>query len=239
VTSVLKKIKRGLFLAVLGVGLTGAAVAGEPAQPSVNQVMADRIALVLRQDVNLHNFALTVTYLDGTAEVAGNVADQAQHDLVIGQIRIVPNVYRVVDRLTVGFGEIKQVQGSGSEGSSDRPPLLLQPPPDLRAQAPPGAEGAGQGEPFPIFQAPPPSVMDMGAPRMPPYAWPTYAPYNNFSRVAYPLAYPYQSWPFIGPIYPFPKIPPGWRSVRLEWEDGYWWFSKTACKHDWWHLRFW
>ena len=34
---------------------------------------------------------------------------------------------------------------------------------------------------------------------MPPYAWPTYAPYDNFSRVATPLAYPYNSFPYIGP----------------------------------------
>jgi hypothetical protein len=73
---------------------------------------------------------------------------------------------------------------------------------------------------------------------MPPYAWPTYAPYNNYSRVAYPEAYPMNAWPFIGPIHPFPKVPLGWRSVKLEWDDGYWWFSRTATKHDWWRLRF-
>ena len=74
---------------------------------------------------------------------------------------------------------------------------------------------------------------------MPPYSWPTYAPYNNYSRVAYPELYPYQSWPFIGPCYPFPKVPLGWRSVKLEWQDGHWWFSKTATNHDWWRLRYW
>ena len=76
-------------------------------------------------------------------------------------------------------------------------------------------------------------------PKMPPYAWPTYAPYNNYSRVAYPEAYPYNAWPFIGPPYPFPKVPLGWRSVKLEWDDGYWWYSRTASKYDWWKLRYW
>jgi hypothetical protein len=79
----------------------------------------------------------------------------------------------------------------------------------------------------------------MMPPPLPPYAWPTYAPYNNFSRVAYPTAYPYEAFPYIGPYYPFPKVPPGWRSVKLEWDDGYWWFSKTANKHNWWKVRFW
>ena len=92
---------------------------------------------------------------------------------------------------------------------------------------------------MPIFQAPAPSPYDLNPPKMPPYAWPTYAPYNNYSRVAYPLAYPYNAWPFIGPNYPFPKVPLGWRSVKLEFDDGYWWFSKTATKYNWWHLRYW
>ena len=68
-------------------------------------------------------------------------------------------------------------------------------------------------EPTPIFQAPPGGPQQYNPPRMPPYAWPTYAPYNNFSRVGAPTLYPHQSWPYIGPMYPFPKIPLGWRSV--------------------------
>ena len=90
-----------------------------------------------------------------------------------------------------------------------------------------------------MFQAPTPSPYDLNPPQMPPYAWPTYAPYNNYSRVAYPEAYPYNAWPFIGPCYPFPKIPLGWRSVKLQWEDGHWWYSKVATNHDWWRLRYW
>ena len=74
---------------------------------------------------------------------------------------------------------------------------------------------------------------------MPPYAWPTYAPYNNYSRVAYPEQYPYEAWPFIGPMYPFPKVPLGWRSIQLTWRDGYWWYGKNATPHDWWRVRYW
>ncbi len=240
-----------MFLAIVGAGLVGPAVAAEPAplgslagqtvqQPSANQFMADRIATGLRQNVNLRNFAVTVTYVDGVVDLSGTVADQPQREEVLRQVQSMQGVDRVIDHMTIGLGaSIKQVQGPGSEaGPTDKAPILLAPPPDFRPQPQLGAEGR-PGEPVPIFQAPPPSMMDVGTPRMPPYAWPTYAPYNNFSRVAYPMAYPYSSWPFIGPFYPFPKVPPGWRSVRLEWEDGHWWFSKTACAHDWWHLRFW
>lgn len=94
-------------------------------------------------------------------------------------------------------------------------------------------------EPLPIGPTNPGYGAGMCPPPLPPYAWPTYAPYNNLSRVAYPTAYPYEAFPFIGPYYPFPKVPPGWRSVKLEWDDGYWWFSKTANKHNWWKVRFW
>ena len=95
------------------------------------------------------------------------------------------------------------------------------------------------GEPMPIQQAPVPGPYDLNQPPMPPYAWPTYAPYNNYSRVAYPTAYPYQSWPFIGPAYPFPQIPLGWRSVKLTYYDGHWWYGRRATGHDWWRIRYW
>lgn len=80
---------------------------------------------------------------------------------------------------------------------------------------------------------------EMNAPPLPPYAWPTYAPYNNVSRVGYPTAYPYNAFPFIGPYYPFPKVPLGWRKVTLEWEDGHWWYGRQQTPNDYWRVRFW
>jgi hypothetical protein len=29
--------------------------------------------------------------------------------------------------------------------------------------------------------------------------------------------------PYIGPFYPYPQVPLGWRETSLEWDDG-WWF---------------
>ena len=85
----------------------------------------------------------------------------------------------------------------------------------------------------------PPAFAELTPPSKPPYAWPNYAPYNNFSRCAIPQAYPAQAFPFIGPVYPFPKVPLGWRSVKLEWDDGYWWFSRVGNKYNWWKIRYW
>jgi hypothetical protein len=62
-------------------------------------------------------------------------------------------------------------------------------------------------------------------PGAPNYAWPSYAPYPNFSAVGYPTAYPWQAWPNIGPFYPYPEVPLDWRAVTLRWDDGIWWLD--------------
>jgi hypothetical protein len=159
----------------------------------------------------------------------------------------------VRDRLRVAAAEPVAQAQAVEQPPAAQPPPAMQPPPAGLQPLPPGAQplppgiqplppGAGPGgpasEPAPMYQASP-LPYDLNPPKMPPYSWPTYAPYNNYSRVAYPLLYPYNSWPFIGPMYPFPKVPLGWRSVKLQWEDGYWWYSKLACGHDWWRVRYW
>ena len=57
---------------------------------------------------------------------------------------------------------------------------------------------------------------------MPNYAWPSYAAYPNYSAVTYPKQYSPAAWPYIGPFYPYPQVPLGWRKVTLEWDDGWW-----------------
>jgi hypothetical protein len=60
-------------------------------------------------------------------------------------------------------------------------------------------------------------------PNMPNYAWPAYASYPNYAGLTYPKQYSPTAWPYIGPFYPYPQVPLGWRKVTLEWHDG-WWF---------------
>ncbi|HEX4149109.1 MAG TPA: BON domain-containing protein [Pirellulales bacterium] len=62
-------------------------------------------------------------------------------------------------------------------------------------------------------------------PRMPCYAWPSYAAYPNYAAVTYPRQYSPTAWPYIGPFYPYPQVPLGWRKVCLEWDDGWWWLD--------------
>jgi hypothetical protein len=223
-----------------------------PAAPLSHQQMADTIAQHLKQSGLLRQYSIDITFHNGVAELHGYVADAGQRDIAVRIVQSMPGVVRVIDRLTVRNNAVVVP----TTALSPDPSVQAAPLPSRAPEVPmntsagrgvaAGSGGAQPPEPTPIFQAPPSGfgnapVPDpfMQPPRMPPYAWPTYAPYNNFSRVAYPTNYPYEAWPFIGPFYPFPKIPPGWRSITLEWKDGYWWYGKNASGHDWWRIRYW
>ncbi|HTU91698.1 MAG TPA: BON domain-containing protein [Gemmataceae bacterium] len=239
-----------LGLSLLTAAATTAAepLVSEPPRPISfsNQQMAENIAARLRQSGQLQHYDVNVRFHEEVAELTGSVADVEQRDRVLRLVQDVAGVRGVVDRLSVA-GAIVPVQAGGIpevlppvQGANTAPPPLAAPslPPATAGPAAPAASGAPPSEAMPIFQAPAPTPNQLNPPRMPPYAWPTYAPYNNYSRVGYPLAYPCNAFPFIGPVYPFPKVPLGWRSVRLEWDDGFWWFSKTATRWDWWKLRY-
>lgn len=200
---------------------------------SPNQQLADAVAEAVRRQGLRQPYRIDIAARDGVVELKGMVADEAQRADVLKVVRAVPGVVNVVDRLSLPT-PIMPVQAV-------TPPPLPEVP-VAQPRAPEAAAPPANGpipEPLPVWRPPMPSPYDLNPPPMPPYSWPTYAPYNNFSRVAYPLAYPYQSWPYIGPCYPFPKVPLGWRSVKLEFQDGHWWFSKVATRNDWWRLRYW
>ena len=233
----------------LQLGAKGVAVA---VNAPTNQSLADAIALKLNQSPILRNFRVTISVVDGEAELAGAVLTQAQRAEVVHLTRTIPGVQQVRDRLDVAAGtHVVQAQAP-VDGPLDASQLLAVPPQDRKPAPNPGgglptrplfppmpAPGGGILEPLPLQGAPPGFPSAMQPPPMPPNAWPTYAPYNNFSRVAYPNLYPYESFPFIGPFYPFPKVPLGWRSVTLQWEDGNWWIGRNATGHDWWRIRYW
>ena len=61
-----------------------------------------------------------------------------------------------------------------------------------------------------------------GSANLPGYAWPSYAAHPNYGAVSYPKQYSPSAWPYIGPFYPYPQVPLGWRRVALEWDDGWW-----------------
>jgi hypothetical protein len=97
------------------------------------------------------------------------------------------------------------------------------------AGAPGGyADGAVAGGPMPMGGTGvgmPPIPMRGDGPNMPNYAWPSYAAYPNYAALQYPTQYSPTAWPYIGPFYPYPQVPLGWRRVSLEWDDGWWWLD--------------
>lgn len=76
----------------------------------------------------------------------------------------------------------------------------------------------------------PPIPMRGDGPNMPNYAWPSYAAYPNYAALQYPTQYSPTAWPYIGPFYPYPQVPLGWRRVSMEWDDG-WWFVDFDERH--------
>jgi hypothetical protein len=196
-----------------------------------NQALADAIAARLRATNVATGADVAIVAQDGSVTLTGTVKTPDQKLRIVREVRGVTGVFVVRDGLkVVSTGNVLQVQDIATTPVA---PLPLAP------QGAPAYAGPGPiVEPAPLG-VPGQMTPDLGAPNLPPYSWPTYAPYNNLSRVAYPNSYPYNAFPFIGPYYPFPKVPLGWRKVTLEWEDGYWYLGRNSAPHDYWRVRFW
>lgn len=118
-----------------------------------------------------------------------------------------------------------------------QPGMIAQPQPIPMGQPigqafPSPAEMGVPGPPVPMYQPGPGGPMAATRydhPRMPGYAWPSYAAYPNYAALTYPKQYAPTAWPYIGPFYPYPQVPLGWRKVTLEWDDG-WWFLDFKSK---------
>ena len=136
---------------------------------------------------------------------------------------------------------------SAEELQRDPPGQMAMPPrarpmdPSRVAMSQPMVRGpaAPSGAPLPMYSAAngggstAPARYDQ--PCLPNYAWPSYAAYPNYAAVTYPKQYSPTAWPYIGPFYPYPQVPLGWRKVTLEWDDG-WWFldfkdQPASCWH--------
>ena len=110
-------------------------------------------------------------------------------------------------------GEIVPGTMQFSEGGPVGPGMQM--PPVAGGPVPMAGTGVGM----------PPVPMRGNGPNMPNYAWPSYAAYPNYAALQYPTQYSPTAWPYIGPFYPYPQVPLGWRRVSLEWDDGWWWLD--------------
>jgi hypothetical protein len=227
------------LVAAAGVAVGSQALAGEPAQlpalaapASANQKLADTIVNRLAAAGLGASADVTIVAQDGAVTLSGTARDDAQRQQIVQLTKQIAGVKSARDGISVAT--ITPAQGTEIPAPPAFGPVIAAP----MVAAPPAGIGGPVVEPVPLG-APGGVAADLAAPPLPPNAWPTYAPYNNVSRVAYPSAYPYNAFPFIGPYYPFPKVPLGWRKVLLEWEDGHWWIGKVQSPQDYWRVRFW
>jgi hypothetical protein len=238
--------------------------AGPVSASNANQQLAEAVAGALSRNGQLRGYRIDVVVNGDVAELQGNVLDAGQRELAQLTARSVPGVGRVLERLTIGNIEVAAATQELVPNAPIMPPSFQNPgqvpfPPTPNHVGPqfgpqfgpprgpqvgpimPIPNNANPLDPTPVFHGqagmmPNPQYQP---PPMPPYAWPSYAPYNNYSRVAQPKLYSHSQWPFIGPMYPYPKVPLGWRRVTLEWQDGSWWYGREATSHDWWRVRYW
>ncbi|MDH3719117.1 MAG: BON domain-containing protein [Planctomycetota bacterium] len=240
---------RRRFAQVLLSAVCLAAVA-VPAQADDRQI-ASQIAEVMRISGAMSDYDIAVKYSERTAWLRGRVASSEQMATAVAVAQASPHVDKVVNQLAMAksrSGKSRPAQMAARRGNnrialaSARQPLRRAAPvpfgssslpgspqqlirPVMGMAAAPGAALAGGG-PRPAFVpgtggGVAPATYDQ--PSLPGHAWPSYAAYPNYAGLTYPKQYSPTAWPYIGPFYPYPQVPLGWRKVSLEWDDG-WWF---------------
>ena len=225
----------------------GLAIAALIAAPAVSlagdqqdKAAAEQIATILRDSGQMQNYSVGVKYKGGTVWLSGKVANDQQMTTALEVVSDIEGVRQIVNNMTVSnksstrssAGRSKNVKASAVE------PAVVKSPAKRAASADgdvapagyhhlPGHRDAREVRPSAAVLAPVgnPGVQQAAydQPHMPNYAWPSYAAYPNYAALTYPKQYSATAWPFIGPFYPYPQVPLGWRKVSLEWDDG-WWF---------------
>ncbi len=222
----------------------------EESRPVVSPVDAGITSEILgrlgsaQKNGHLRNFELDISTVGGEVWARGVVATPEQKQLVLKTAQMTPGVRKVIDDVTVN-GRVRPASSEVATPSSmpvngSGIPRAFAPSNLANSQMPGGADcyqgpvqggaGYGGGAPVPMQGG---AGYGGGAPRydqpnLPGYAWPTYAAYPNSAAVTYPKQYSASAWPYIGPFYPYPQVPLGWRKVALEWDDGLWYLDFTS-----------
>jgi hypothetical protein len=175
----------------------------------------------LKDSGKLQNFNVQISVGGGTVWMKGFTADEAQQASIIGIAQSIDGVGEIVNDMIIRkpasfqIASVTQVPVPAPAPTAPQPGLVAQ----ASAMAAPVASAPTQmmATPSGIAQA------RYEQPNLPAYAWPSYAAAPNYGQVNYPKQYSASAWPYIGPFYPYPQVPLGWRKVSLEWTDG-WWF---------------
>lgn len=183
----------------------------------------------------LRDFSLDVKVDQGAVWISGRVKSQDQQILVLDTARRVRGVKQVVNDIRVAKTSVQPI--SNVQPVQAAPAQLAPAPLRVANQTPLAFAPARSTQPVAVNGQPVPEMTGNAGiararydhPNMPGYAWPSYSPYPNYGAVTYPKQYSASAWPYIGPFYPYPQVPLGWRNVTLKWKDG-WWFLDFKSK---------
>ena len=230
-----------------------AATATKPAGPT-NQQIAQSIASSLGS-AGLNGYDVQIQVKDGVATLLGFVGSPQQVQKAAHIARQTAGIQQVANQLKV-------TPATPQNQAPQMPAMQQQPQAAMMAQAaamqqaammrqasaqgaPPVAPAAyrtAAANPGAMMAAPPAyqqgpagvSPVSYDSPHVPNYAWPSYAAYPNYAAVTYPTQYSASAWPYIGPFYPYPQVPLGWRKAQLEWDDGHWHLNFNPRTERWW-----
>ena len=200
----------------------------QEAAPNSNQMTANAVAGSLRSSRVLAGHRIEIMAVDGVVTLSGTMASPTQKSEALARAGRISGVFGVVDQLQVSDRSVRPAQyepqlalGHHRRNSDGAAPMYDE------GTGAPAASGHGPMNTGPVPEGPAgmTGATQASMPGQPNYAWPSYAPYPNFSAVGYPTAYPWQAWPNIGPFYPYPEVPLDWRAVTLRWDDGIWWLD--------------
>ncbi len=201
---------------------------------SINQVIRDELTVGNAKSGSPADpaAAKTTAANDAANPLRGTAAVPAS----VNRAQALPSSYSSAHAAT----PVVMMQAVGVPAAAAPAPPVPNPPAAAPETLPlPGAANGVPGAPLPM-SAPStavggPAPVRYDRPAMPAYAWPSYSAYPNYATVTYPKQYSPTAWPYIGPFYPYPQVPLGWRKVNLEWDDGWWWLDfKDKPRCCWW-----
>jgi hypothetical protein len=202
-----------------------------------DQSIANRIMQGLqtaKQQGQLKGFQLDLKVEEGTAWFSGYVADEQQETLVfdIAQTARDLGLVQIVDEIEIQAPSASAIAPVAYAPQESVPNTIVgagaaqaMPTPAAMPGQAGGPAPAGYGAPVPMGAYGGGAAPMMDHPNMPGHAWPAYAAYPNYAGVTYPGQYSAAAWPYIGPFYPYPQVPLGWRKVQLEWKNGWWYLD--------------
>ena len=176
-----------------------------------NQDVAQSIAMNLA-NVGLVGYDVEIRYENGIATLNGDVGTTQQMQAATFAASQIDAVRDVKNNLQVK-GPIAQTSFGGPQPPAVRPAAMTMPPAMMMASM------QQQGAAMPTAIA---GAGNYSNPNLPKHAWPAMAAYPNSAAISYPKQYSASAWPYIGPFYPYPQVPLGWREVSLQWDDGHW-----------------